>query len=85
MAVTTPDWLATHGGEVRESKGSPSWVVYLDGEPAYLLVAVPVAGKFGCRISETVSGRRLDGPGTWDGVAPTLAGGLDELRKRLGW
>jgi hypothetical protein len=85
MTATKPEWLALHGGEARASKDGQSWVVYLGGEPQYLLVAVPVAGKFGCRVSQTNNGKRLDGPGTWDTVAQALAGGLDVLRQKLGW
>jgi hypothetical protein len=84
--VTTPDWLAQHGGELRASRDGRSWVVYFDGEPQYLLMAVPVKGKFGSRISQTINGRRLDKDGTTFPTPEEAArGGLEELRKALGW
>jgi hypothetical protein len=85
MATTTPGWLSQRGGEVKESKDGRSWLVYLGKEPQYLLLATPAAGKFGCRISQTVNGKRLDGAATYAGVREALAGGLEELRQKLGW
>jgi hypothetical protein len=83
--AATPEWLTRHGGEVRPGKDTPSWAVYLEGEPQYILLAVPVAGKFGCRISQTVNGKRLDGADTWANAEQALAGGLEVLRQKLGW
>lgn len=85
MTVTTPDWLTRRGVRVQESRGGLSWLIYLDKEPQYLLMAVPVKGQFGCRITQTINGRRLDGGATYPSVDAALNGGLDELRKALGW
>ena len=85
MAVPTPDWLKQHDGELRESKGGHSWVVYLAGEPQYLVQPVPAEGKFACRVSQTVNGRRLDGAATYPSRDDAVRGGLDDLRKALGW
>ena len=32
MAVTTPDWLTKHGGELRPSKDGHSWALYFAGQ-----------------------------------------------------
>jgi hypothetical protein len=85
MAVTTPDWLALHGGELRPSKDGRSWVVYLNREPQYLVMPVPAGGKFSCRLSQTVNGRRLDGKGTYPTPEDAARGGLEDLRQALGW
>jgi hypothetical protein len=85
MTVTTPDWLRQRGAHLQESKGGQSWLVYLDKEPHYLLMAVPVKGQFGCRITQTINGRRLDGGAIYPSVEAALQGGLEELRKALGW
>lgn len=85
MATTTPDWLTRRGVRLQESKNGLSWLVYLDNEPQYLLLAVPVKGQYGCRITQTINGRRLDGGTTYPTVAAALPGGLEELRKALGW
>jgi hypothetical protein len=85
MAVTTPDWLGVRGVRLLPSKDGQSWVVYLGDEPQYLLMAVPVKGRFGCRITQTINGRRLDHGETYPSVEAALSGGLEELRKALGW
>lgn len=85
MTMTTPDWLTQRGVRLVQSKDSQSWLVYLNQEPQYLLLAVPVKGQYGCRITQTINGRRLDGGATYPTVDAALNGGLDELRKALGW
>jgi len=85
MTVTTPDWLTRRGVHLQESKGGLSWLVYINKEPQYLLMALPVKGQYGCRITQTINGRRLDGGATYPSVEAALQGGLDELRKTLGW
>jgi hypothetical protein len=85
MAASTPEWLKQRGAELRESKDRHSWLVYLGKEPQYLLQAVPVKGQFGCRVMQTVSGKRLDGPDVYADVDKALSGGLVQLRKTLGW
>ncbi len=85
MTVTTPDWLTQRGVHLQESKNGLSWLVYLDKEPQYLLMAVPVKGQFGCRITQTINGRRLDSGATYPTIEAALQGGLDELRQALGW
>ena len=85
MTVTTPDWLTRRGVHLQASKDGHSWLVYLGKEPQYLLMAVPVKGQYGCRITQTINGRRLDSGATYPSVEAALNGGLDELRKALGW
>jgi hypothetical protein len=85
MTATTPDWLTRRGVQLQASKDGQSWLVYLGKEPQYLLMAVPVKGQFGCRITQTINGRRLDGRIRCAAVEAALHGGLDELRKALGW
>jgi hypothetical protein len=85
MAVTTPDWLRQHDGELKPSKDGHSWTVYFAGEPQYVLLPVPVRGRFGCRISQTINGKRLDSDQTWDTPEQAAQGGLEDLRKALGW
>jgi hypothetical protein len=85
MAVTTPDWLSQRGGELRASKDGNSYTVYFVGEPQYVLLPVPVGGKHACRVSQTINGRRLDGTGTYGSSDDAARGGLEELRKALGW
>ncbi len=85
MAVTTPDWLAQHGGELRASKDGHSWTVYFAGEPQYIVLPVPAAGKFTCRLTQTINGKRLDTPTTYATLEDAARGGLEDLRQALGW
>jgi hypothetical protein len=85
MAVTTPDWLAQHAGRLLASKDGHSWLVFLGDEPQYMLVPTPAKGKFSCRVSQTVNGKRLDGDGTYPTLEDAARGGLEALRKALGW
>jgi hypothetical protein len=84
MSVSTPDWLAKHGGELQPHVLG-GWMVLFDHQPQYLLAPFPVAGKFGCRVTQTINGRRLDGQETYPTADDAVRGGLDALRKALGW
>ncbi len=85
MTATTPDWLARHGGDLRPRTPPSSWAVFLGGEPLYTLTVVPVKGKYGCKVTLTNNGKRLDGGASFAGVDEALQGGLEDLRKALGW
>jgi hypothetical protein len=85
MAVTTPDWLKAHDGEFHLGKDERSASVYFAGQLQYVLVPVPARGKFTCRVSETINGKRLDSPTTHASMEDALRGGLEDLRKALGW
>jgi hypothetical protein len=60
-------------------------MVLLGKEPQYLLIPVPIAGRFGCAVMQTINGKRLDGTGTYPTEDEALRGGLEDLRKALGW
>ena len=85
MAVTTPDWLTQRGGELRPSKDGRSASVYFAGQLQYVLVPIPARGTYGCRISQTINGRRLESATTYKTAEDAQRGGLEELRAALGW
>jgi hypothetical protein len=85
LPVKTPDWLTQRGGELRLSKDTHSGSVYFAGQLQYVLIPIPAKGQFGCRISETINGRRLDGDATFATSDEALRGGLEQLRDKLGW
>ena len=81
----TPDWLTHHGGELRANPDGQSYVVYFGGEPQYVLRPSPVRGKFGCHVTQTINGKRLE-----SGAAHPTAGRRRPRRTRrpaqgLGW
>jgi hypothetical protein len=83
--IVAPEWLTKRGGAFQEGTVGQSWLVLLNGEPQYRLTPVPAAGHFGCQIAQTVNGRRFDSPETYPSRDSALQGGLDTLRKALGW
>ena len=60
-------------------------VVMFDRGPQYALQPVPVQGKFGCVIKQTINGKRIECTGTYASEGDAIRGGLDDLRKALGW
>lgn len=85
MALTTPDWLTKHNAALTPAVDGHSWIVYFGKKPEYVLTPVPVAGKHGCSIVQTVNGRRLPSAGTNSTAEDAIRGGLEDLRKVLGW
>jgi len=83
--MTTPDWLMQHGGEARVSKNGLSLTAYVAGQPQYLLMLAPAAGKYGCKVVQSNNGKRLDGGASFPSAEAAFQGGLDDLRKALGW
>jgi hypothetical protein len=83
--VTTPEWLTQRGGELKQSSDKHSLSIYFAGQPLYLLLPLPAKGVFSCRITQTNNGKRLDGAATYPTWEAAASGGLEELRKTLGW
>lgn len=81
--MTPPDWLARHGAELRGD--GRAYAVYFGNDPEYLLEIAPVAGKYGCRIKQTINGKRLDQGAAHPTPDEALRAGLEELRQVLGW
>jgi hypothetical protein len=85
MAQTAPEWLTKRGGALRSGVDGRSWFVYFAGAPQYEVTPVPVKGKLGCEIRQTINGRRLDCAGPYATAEEAVRGGLEDLRKALGW
>jgi hypothetical protein len=84
-APAVPDWLKSHDGDVRPSKDGHTLWIYLIGEPLYLIEPLPAAGQFSCRVTLTNNGQRVDAKGPFRTRLDAFQGGLDELRRWLGW
>jgi hypothetical protein len=85
MALTTPDWLARRSGSVQPANAGEAWLVFLNGEPQYRVIPIPVGGKFGCHVVQTVNGKHLGCNGRFPTAEDALRGGLEDLRMALGW
>ena len=83
--MTAPDWLTQRGGSLKLGSDGKTWFVLFAGQPNCSLEAMPVVGKFGCTIRQTINGQRIASPGTFANADEAIKGGLDDLRKALGW
>jgi hypothetical protein len=85
MAPTAPDWLTRRGGRLMQGSTGGLWFVVFDNEPQYSLTPVPVAGKFGSAIRQTINGKRIESASTAETPDAAVQAGLEDLRKALGW
>jgi hypothetical protein len=85
MAITTPEWLSKRGADFRLSKDHRYWVVYLNKEPQYLIRLVPAVGKHAVEVEQSINGKRLQSKQTYATEEDAIRGGLEDLRKALGW
>ena len=85
MTVTTPEWLTKHNGSLQACPDATSWAVVFDHQPQYVLKPVPAVGKYSCQVMQSINGRRLESGGTYPSAAEAVKGGLEDLRKALGW
>ena len=85
MPVAAPEWLTRRGCSLRASQNGQSCAVYLNGEPQYTLVLVPAGGRHTCKVTQTNNGKQLDSGGVFPTLEEAARGGLEDLRKALGW
>jgi hypothetical protein len=85
LAVTTPDWLTRRGGSLTLASDGRTWFVGFDKEAMYRVRPVPAGGKYACEVSQTINGKRLDAGAVHPSLDDAVRGGLDDLRKALGW
>jgi hypothetical protein len=83
--MTIPDWLTARDGALKPGVRADTVFVMLGDQPQYKLEARPAAGTFTCAVSQTINGRRLDDGATYPTKDAALAGGLEQLREKLGW
>ena len=82
---TVPEWLSKRDGFLKPGIWGHIVFVVVGGQPQYKLEARPAVGKFTCYVSETVNYKRLDDGTTYPTQEASFAGGLDQLRAKLGW
>lgn len=85
MDLTAPDWLTLREGLLQRGSDKRTWFVILHQQAQYALVAVPVEGNFGCCITQTINSNRIESNGTYAKADDAIRGGLEDLRKSLGW
>jgi hypothetical protein len=82
---STPEWLARHNATLTASKDGKSWLVHMGSELVYVLALIPVEGKHGIKLMQTINGRQIPVEGAHQGADKALAAGLEKLRATLGW
>ena len=82
---TVPDWLALRDGSLKPGLRDNTLFVMLGGQPQYRLDARPAAGKHTCQVTETINGRQLGDGTAYPDRTAAVAGGLEQLRAKLGW
>jgi hypothetical protein len=77
--------LTQRGGSLRSAVDRQSVVVFFENEPQYILTPVPAGGKYGTCLKQSINGKRLPTTGTFPTGEAAVRGGLEDLRKALGW
>ena len=85
MNVQVPEWLAQRSGSLRPAIDGRSVLVFFANEPQYEVTPVPVAGKHGSIVKQTINGRVIPTQGTFATSEEAIRAGLEDLRKALGW
>jgi hypothetical protein len=85
MSPTPPAWLVKRGGNLKLASDNTTWFVLIGDQLNYSLRPVPVQGKIGCAIRQTVNGRRIPCTATYTTEAEAVRNGLEDLRAELGW
>jgi hypothetical protein len=85
-SLSAPEWLTLRDGSLKPGVRPETQFVLVGGQPLYKLEVRPASGKFTCAVSNTVNGKRLDdGTITYPNAPEAFAGGLEQLRGKLGW
>ena len=81
-----PEWLAKRDGGFAPGLRDSTLFVTVAKQPHYRLETRPAKGQFVCNVSQTHNGKLIDDAAA---VYPTpdaaLAGGLERLKRQLGW
>ena len=85
IAMTAPDWLTKHDGALKPGVRDHMQFVLIGGAPQYKLEVRPATGTFICAVQQSNNGKRLDDATTYPTEDAALAGGLEQLRSKLGW
>ena len=85
MATTVPEWLTKRGGSLTPGVNKDMLFVLIGGSPQYKVEARPAAGQFICAVQQSVNGKRLDDATAYSTADAALAGGLEQLKNKLGW
>jgi len=86
MTMTAPEWLTKRDGSLKPGVRDFATHVMIGAQPLYRLEVRPAGGTFACAVVSALTGKRLDDVALHYADGPAaLAGGLEQLRAKLGW
>jgi hypothetical protein len=86
MPIPVPVWLEKRDGALKPGVQPHMLFVMVGGVPQYKVEARPAAGAFSAAVQQSNNGHRLDDTKlTYPTADAALAGGLEQLRGKLGW
>jgi hypothetical protein len=83
--MQAPDWLTQHGASLKLGSDRKTWYVLFGPKPQYALLPLPAENRFECCTRQTINGELIPSTALYASSEEALRGGLDELRKYLGW
>jgi hypothetical protein len=83
--ISTPDWLSLRGGQIRPGVSADTWLILLSNMQEYAAAIAPADGKFTCVVTQRNNGKRLDKGTVYAAAEAALQGGLEDLKRSLGW
>ena len=83
--MQAPDWLTLRGASLKLGSDRMTWYVLFGAKPQYALVPRPAENRFECCTRQTINGELIPSKQIYATSDEAVRGGLDELRKHLGW
>jgi hypothetical protein len=83
--MQAPDWLTQRGASLKLGSDRTTWFVLFGVKPQYALVPRPAENRFECCTRQTINGELIPSTALYASSEEAVRGGLDELRKYLGW
>ena len=83
--MTVPEWLTKRDGTLKPGVRDGVLFVMAGGKPLYRLDVRPAGGTFVCAVVQTVNGKQIGDDVKYESADAALAGGLEQLRNKLGW
>ena len=83
--MQAPDWLTQRDASLKLGSDRVTWFVLFGSKPQYALVPRPAENRFECCTRQTINGELIPSTALYASSDEAIRGGLDELRKYLGW
>ncbi len=85
MRANEPEWMTKRDAKLIAGPIGEARFVWIGSRPQYKLTPLPADGKYTCAVMQTNNGKRLDNGEVYPTSEEALRGGLESLKKSLGW